>query len=121
MFCLLDLFCHLRLKAKYLKTFYRIFALAIIVSAAAVPKHLLWGQEISGNSSVLHIQHSVVTAQTGFPQFIYTYHLLNGAQSILGAQALTGTISLQNNSANFSEVLWLLVYWPGTCPTADQG
>jgi hypothetical protein len=78
----------------------------------------LWAQENA--RSVLHIQHSVTTAQTGFPQYIYMYHVLNGAKSPAEALALTGTISLENYTPNFSEVLWLLAYWQGTCPVNDQ-
>jgi hypothetical protein len=46
--------------------------------------------------------------------------LLEGAKSTAEARALTGTISLRNYSSNFSEVLWLLVYWQGECPADDQ-
>jgi hypothetical protein len=70
--------------------------------------------------SVLHIQQSQTTAQTGFPQFISMYHVLDGAKSKAEAMALTGTLSLKNDSPNFSEVLWLLAYWQGTCPVNDQ-
>ena len=74
----------------------------------------------AGVPSVLHIQHSVTTAKTGFPQFLYMYHVLDGAKSPAEAQALTGTISIQNYSPTFSEVLWLLTYWKGNCPVNDQ-
>jgi hypothetical protein len=80
----------------------------------------LWGQQAGGQPSVLHIQHSVTTSKTGFPQFLYMYHVLDGANSTAEAEALTGTISLQNYSSNFSEVLWLLAYWQGKCPVNDQ-
>lgn len=70
----------------------------------------LWGQEKTGDPSVLHIEHSVTTSKTGFPQFLYMYHLLDGAKSTVEAWALTGTITLENYSPNFSEVLWLLAY-----------
>ena len=66
--------------------------------------------------SVLHIQHSVSTSKTGFPQFGYIHRVLDGAKSTAEARALTGTITLENHSPNFSEVLWLLAYWEGTCP-----
>ena len=111
----------LRGKSAHARRLYAMLAIVVILVAAGVPRNPLWAQETSAGTSVLHIQQSVTTGQTGFPQFIYNYHLLDGAQSTLGAQALTGTISLANDSANFSEVLWLLVYWPGTCPVADQG
>ena len=80
----------------------------------------LWAQEYAANPSVLHIQHSVTTSKTGFPQFLYMYHVLRGAKSAAEVQALTGTISLKNYSSNFSEVLWLLAYWNGKCPLNDQ-
>ncbi len=112
---------------KRTKNPFKIVALSAMLVSMGLPTQVLLAQETS-NGSVLHIQRSVTTAQPGFPQFIYTYHLMNGAQTTLGAQALTGTISLKNttisvtkNSSHFSEVLWLLVYWPGTCPAADQG
>src|SRR5580700_114788 len=73
-------------------------------------------QENAVVPSVLHIQHSVSTSQTGFPQFAYIHHVLDGAKSAAQARALTGTITLENHSPNFSEVLWLLAYWEGTCP-----
>jgi hypothetical protein len=73
-------------------------------------------QENAVVPSVLHIQHSVSTSKTGFPQFAYIHHVLDGAKSAAQARALTGTITLENHSPNFSEVLWLLAYWEGTCP-----
>jgi hypothetical protein len=79
-----------------------------------------WAQEDAGQSSVLHIQRSVTTSKTGFPQFLYMYHVLDGVRSTAEAQSLTGTISIENNSANFSEVLWLVAYWQGKCPVDDQ-
>ena len=80
----------------------------------------LWGQEDAGTASVLQIQQSVTTSKTGFPQFLYMYQMLDGARSAASAKALTGTISIQNYSPNFSEVLWLLAYWEGKCPVDDQ-
>jgi hypothetical protein len=77
-------------------------------------------QENASEPAVLHIQHSVTTAKPDFPQFIFMYHVLDGANSSAKAQALTGTISLENHSPNFSEVLWLLAYWQGSCPVNDQ-
>ena len=77
-----------------------------------------WGLD-DGHPSVLHIHPSVTTSQNNFPKFLYMYHVLDGAKSSAEAQALTGTISLENHSPNFSEVLWVLVYWQGTCPAHD--
>jgi hypothetical protein len=94
--------------------------LAAILFPVGLGKCDLWGQENAGTASVLHIRHSVTTSKPGFPQFLYMYHVLDGAKSAAAAQALTGTISLENYSSNFSEVLWLLAYWEGKCPVADK-
>ena len=98
----------------------KVVLLATLLLSIGFGKSDIWGQQAAAQPSVLHIQHSVTTAKTGFPQFLYMYHLLDGPNSSAGAQALTGTISLQNYSSNFSEVLWLLVYWQGKCPVDDQ-
>jgi hypothetical protein len=87
----------------------------VLISMGSGNFHL-WAQENDGQPSVLHIQRSVTTSQTGFPTFVYIYHLLDGAKSTAEARALAGTISLNNYSSNFSEVLWLLAYWDGECP-----
>jgi hypothetical protein len=93
---------------------------AVVLMSIGWGKCDLWGQENAGQPSVLHIQHSVTTWKTGFPQFLYMYHVLDGVKSTAEAGALTGTISLRNYSSNFSEVLWLLAYWQGKCPVNDQ-
>ena len=80
----------------------------------------LSAQENTGDVSVLHIRHSMTTSKTGFPQFLYMYHVLDGAKSTAEARALSGDISLENHNQNFSEVLWLLAYWEGKCPVNDQ-
>ena len=80
----------------------------------------LRGQEQASEPSVLHIQHSVTTARTGFPQYTFMYQLLDGAKSQAEARALKGTISIENHSPNFSEVLWLLGYWADKCPKDDK-
>lgn len=72
--------------------------------------------------SVLHIHQSQTTAPptTGeVPTFLTTYHVLNGAKSPTNLLALKGTLSMKNDSQNFSQVLWVLVYWQGECPTHD--
>ena len=93
---------------------------AAIVAAILVSMGLgnsnLCAQQSDRQSSVLHLQRSVTTSQTGFPTYFYVYHVLDGAKSTAEAETLTGTISLTNNSVNFSEVLWLLAYWEGDCP-----
>jgi hypothetical protein len=101
----------------------RNYSKLVILAATLLPLPFatcnLWAQE-NLTPSVLHIQHSATTWQTGFPQFLYMYHLLDGANSPAAAEALSGTISIKNDSANFSEVLWLLIYWRGQCPANDQ-
>jgi hypothetical protein len=90
-------------------------AIFILVSAASCG---LWGQD-NAAPSVLHIQRSVTTSNTHFPQYLSTYHVLDGAQSSAEALSVTGSISIENQTANFSEVLWVLIYWKDVCP-ADQ-
>jgi hypothetical protein len=81
----------------------------------------LWAQQnLANDLSVLHIQHSLTTSRSGFPQFLYMYNVLDGAKSPAEVTTLTGTISLQNHTSNFSEVLWLLAYWKGECPVNDR-
>jgi hypothetical protein len=79
----------------------------------------LRAQESAMEPSVLHIEQSQTTSQTGFPTYLAMYHLLDGAKSQAEAVALTGTISLKNYDPTFSEVLWVLVYWQGECPAHD--
>jgi hypothetical protein len=98
----------------------KVVILAAVFISIGWGKCDLWGQENAEQTSVLHIRHSVTTSKTGFPQFLYMYHLLDGARSTGEAQTLTGHISIENSSSNFSEVLWLLAYWQGECPVNDQ-
>ncbi len=100
--------------------YWRMIILAAVLFPVGRAACDLWAQQGAANPSILHIQHSVTTSKTGFPQFLYMYHLLDGAKSAAEAQALIGTISLENYSPNFSEVLWLLAYWQGQCPVNDQ-
>ncbi len=76
-------------------------------------------QQNATDSSVLHIEQTQTTSQTGFPTYLAMYHVLNGAKSQAEAVALTGTISLKNYDPTYSEILWLLVYWQGECPVHD--
>jgi hypothetical protein len=107
-----------------MKTDSRITILAVISLLAELAMPSLWSQEhhdlAAQNLSVLHIQQSESTSQIGFPQFLSVYRLLEGAKSAAEAIALTGTLSLDNKSPNFSEVLWILAYWEGECPVNDQ-
>jgi hypothetical protein len=82
----------------------------------------LHAQQSAVPPSVLHIQQTRTTSQGsqhGWPTYLAMYHVLDGGKSPVGALALTGTLSLKNYDPTFSEVLFLLVYWQGTCPTQD--
>src|SRR5215469_5332646 len=84
----------------------------------------LWAQDGASQQLVLHIAQSQTTSQPstskqGFPTFLAMYHVLDGAKSPAELLALTGTLSVKNFDPRFSEVLWLLVYWQGECPTHD--
>jgi hypothetical protein len=98
----------------------RVVMMAVVLISMGWGTSELCGQENAGQASVLHIQHSESVSKPGFPQFLYMYRLLDGAQSQADPMALTGTISLKNFSPNFSEVLWLLAYWRGKCPVDDH-
>ena len=81
-----------------------------------------WAQDGASHPSILHIQQSQTTSQgsqNGFPTFLATYRVLDGAKSTANMSALKGTISLKNYDPTFSEVLWVLVYWQGECPVHD--
>lgn len=82
----------------------------------------LYAQESASQSSVLHIvqTQTVAPPTTGqIPTFLTTYHVLDGATSPTNLLALKGTLSMNDNSQNFSQVLWVLVYWRGECPVHD--
>ncbi len=89
---------------------------SVLVLAITLVPFTLRAQENSPAPAVLHIQQSVTTSKSNFPQFVFPYRVLNGVNSTAEARALSGTISIQNFSPNFSEVLWVLVYWEGKCP-----
>ena len=79
----------------------------------------LQAQESALQPSVLHMQKSATTSQPNFPAFLGMYQVADGANSPVEALALTGTLSLKNYDPTFSEVLFLIVYWQGTCPAND--
>ncbi len=87
---------------------------SVLIFALTLVSFTVQAQENS--SAVLQIQQSVTTAAPNFPQFVFPYRVLDGVRSSAEARALSGTISLKNFSPNFSEVLWVLVYWRGQCP-----
>jgi hypothetical protein len=99
-----------------MRTCLKMIAIMAALAVLGGTNGYLCAQENSATPSVLHIQHSVTTSGLNFPSYLYLYDLLDGANSPAEAQALTGTISLRNYSPNFSEVLWTLVYWQGSCP-----
>ena len=102
-----------------MKAYWRVVLCVAIFIGAGVVIPGLRAQEIAPELSVLHMQQSKTTSQTGFPTYLAMYHVLDGAKSPAEAVALTGTISLKNYDPKFSEVLWLLVYWQGKCPAHD--
>lgn len=81
----------------------------------------LWAQGGTGQASVLHIRQSKTTEPPdgSVPTFLATYRVLDGAKSAANLLALKGTLSMNNDSPNFSQVLWVLVYWKGGCPVHD--
>ncbi len=94
-----------------------VFGTLVILAVVGISN--LLAQDAASQPSVLHIMQSRTTSRTDFPTFLATYHVLNGATSPAEALALNGTLSLRNNDPTFSEVLWVLVYWPGTCAAHD--
>ena len=91
-----------------MRSYWRLVTLVTVLISAGWATPKAEAQDSAGQSSVLHMQRSVTTSQLGFPTFIYMYPVLDGVNSTASAQALTGTIALENYSPNFSEVLWLL-------------
>ncbi len=83
----------------------------------------LQAQESAATPSVLHIQQTQTTSPPNgsVPTFLVTYRVLGGAKSAANLLALKGTLSMNNDSPNFSQVLWVLVYWKGECPVHDIG
>ncbi len=81
----------------------------------------LWAQDGASQPAVLHIQQTQTVAPGNgtVPTFLATYRVLDGAKSPANLLALKGTLSVNNDSANFSQVLWVMVYWQGECPAHD--
>jgi len=65
--------------------------LASILFLTGLANCALWGQETIETASVLHIQQSVTTSKTGFPQFISMYQVLDGAKSAASALSVICT------------------------------
>lgn len=103
-----------------------VLALGVVVlggsASNALAQEADWGNGGSGDRDhrELHIQHTVTTSRINFPQSLFMYHVLDGPDSNGEVRGLRGTISLQNHGPEFSEVLWELAYWQGTCPVDDQ-
>ena len=102
-----------------MKTYCKGIVLVILVLFVGQATPQLWGEEDALTSSVLHIRQSQTVSQgsqNGWPTFLAVYHVLDGVKSPAEALALTGTLSLNNATPTFSEVLWSLVYYQGKCP-----
>lgn len=103
-----------------MNTYRKMFILAAILMVVGGGRNKLWGQEKAPTSAVLHIQQTqTVVPINVVPTFLATYHVLDGAKSPANLLALKGTLSMRNDSQNFSQVLWVLVYWKGECPAHD--
>lgn len=101
-----------------MRTHLRTAILTAIVILAASAKYELCAQD---KTSVLHIHQTQTTAPptTSVPTFLAMYHVLDSAKSPANVLSIQGTLSLSNDSANFSQVLWILAYWKGECPAND--
>jgi len=89
------------------------------VSAQQVAAQVAAGPAPTLQAGVLHLEKSTTTSATGFPTFLAMYSVAGGAESQVEARSLTGTVSLKNFDPTFSEVLFLIVYWQGSCPAHD--
>jgi hypothetical protein len=110
-----------------MKNYYRkVAALSLILLLIDAQVGNAWAQQDewhgygADDHRVLHIGRAVTTSQIGFPQYLFMYHVLGGADSNAEVRALNGTIALRNHGSEFSEVLWVLAYWKGECPADDQ-
>lgn len=102
-----------------MKTYCKVIVFAVLVLFVGQGTSKLWAADDPVTPSVLHIRQSqTVTqgSQNGFPTFLAVYHVLDGVKSSGEALALSGTLSLNNATPTFSEVLWSLVYYQGECP-----
>lgn len=92
------------------------FSIALLLTCATCS----FGEPAPAPSpSTIHIQQTQTTAQPGFPAYLGMYQVLDGASSSAELLSLDGTLSLKNFDPKFSEVLFLIVYWRGSCPAND--
>lgn len=82
----------------------------------------LQAQESLAGRAVLHMQQSVNSSDLNpaNPVLLTMFQVLDGASSTAQARALSGTISLQNSTADFSQVLMIIANWQGQCPANDE-
>ncbi len=93
-----------------------------VVMFVGIGVSTLWAQDGASQPLVLHIKQTRTTVpptNNTVPTFLATYHVLDGAKSPTNLLALKGTLSLKNETPDFSQVLWVLVYWKGECPAHD--
>ncbi len=74
---------------------WKLFIVAAVLLPVGGEKSNAWAQEKTPAPAILHIQRSATTWHTGFPQFVYSYRVLDGVTSTAEARALSGTISLE--------------------------
>src|SRR5579872_564916 len=100
-----------------MKTNWEIAVLGAIFMLTIAGQCDLWALAGASQPSVLHIQQTQTTLPPNgsVPTFLAMYHVLDGAKSSVNVLALKGTLSLKNDSQNFSQVLWVLPFWQGQC------
>lgn len=101
-----------------MKALWSAICCAIFLSGALGVSNLR-AQDVASPAPVLHIVQSQTTSLPNFPTYLAMYQVLDGAQSPAELLAINGTLSLKNYDPTFSEVLWILAYWRGTCPAHD--
>lgn len=106
-----------------MKLYSKVVVLCTVFIFAGTGLSNLQAQESNSRPSVLHIQQTqtALPPNGSVPTFLATYHVLDGAKSPANLLALKGTLSMKNDTADFSQVLWVLVYWQGECPAHDIG
>jgi hypothetical protein len=90
---------------------HRISAYAVSVGGALAP--LTGSPKVPGGSNITS-QFSFTTSAVGFPSLWYGYNLPAGQLNLAG---LSGTVSLTHSSNLYAEILFMVGYTPGACPT----